>query len=125
MEAEVYDLVKSLRQDHGAKFAMITGARSSTALARLLQLPAVDAVGMEEGGRILFRDETALTALPYVEDFEWRSRHDPVAGPSNQAHLDPTRRSGELWAAYAKLQKEGWQVDGQCATDSHTHPSFA
>ena len=59
---------------------LITGARTSTLLARLPFLPAADAYVAENGGRIFYPDSTLPTALPMAEDTKWRKAHNEAGG---------------------------------------------
>lgn len=45
----------------GARFAIVSGARTTTVLQRLPFLPAADAVVSENGGRIFYPDPDGLT----------------------------------------------------------------
>lgn len=45
----------------GARIAIVSGARTTTLLARLSFLPAADAYVSENGGRIFYHDPSGLT----------------------------------------------------------------
>lgn len=97
------ELIQSIRSN-GDAVALLTGARASTALSRLLQLPACDALCFEEGGRILIHKQhcndagSPSVALPYTEDNCWRAQLDSQCGPAKEAHVAASRRSGSMWS---------------------------
>lgn len=101
-------LVSEIRRS-GHLFVLISGARSSTFMERLPYLPAADAYVMENGGRIFLPSRDAATAVPIVEDLEWRGRHE--AAPMVLESVPPSDRPGVLWDLYTKLQKDGWVCD--------------
>lgn len=92
---------------------IITGARSSTLLARLPYLPKADAYVSEGGGRIWWHDHTLPTACCIAEDHEWRSSHSRWTGPAEQDAMAPENRQGSLWDAYRFLQTAGFKVDAR------------
>ncbi|GBF88185.1 hypothetical protein Rsub_00897 [Raphidocelis subcapitata] len=98
-------------RDGGARIAIVSGARTTTLLARLPFLPAADAYVSENGGRIFYPDDSGLTAAPLREDFEWRALLAPVAGPLRQEALPPAERQGIVWDYYRALSAAGWRLD--------------
>ena len=95
------EIIQRLRTCLSVKFALVTGARSKTALARSLQLPLCDALATEEGGRIFMLDNLPSqhpTALPFSEDLHWRSLHSSHCGSPDESHLKHTDRSGCMWS---------------------------
>ena len=103
-------LVSEIRQA-GNLFVLISGARSSTVMERLPFLPAADAYVMENGGRIFVPApaNSAPTAAPIVEDFEWRKVH--AAAPIILDSVPPSERPGILWDLFRKLERQGWACD--------------
>ncbi|GAB4814732.1 hypothetical protein N2152v2_001778 [Parachlorella kessleri] len=108
-------LFAALRQ-LGAKLVLISGARASTLLQRLPQLPAADAYVCESGGRIFLTDSHLPTAVPLREDLDWRQQHCDVTGPLHQDAVAPAKRAGKLWELYAELEGEGWKPDATSYT---------
>ncbi|KAL4438989.1 hypothetical protein ABPG77_006926 [Micractinium sp. CCAP 211/92] len=106
----------------GVKLVVITGARLSTLLGRLPCIPAADAYVCEGGGRIFYPASPAdlPTAAPLVEDLAWRQVQAEAAGPAGQDGVPPERRSGALWACYARLagaaQASGLRLDAASYT---------
>jgi hypothetical protein len=64
----------------GIPFVLISGARSTTVLARLPWLPQADAVVAENGGKIWLADGEWPSPLPLREDIAWTNTHRPTIG---------------------------------------------
>jgi hypothetical protein len=139
ISAKTLCLVREIRQQ--AKFALISGMRTTTLFARLPYLPKADAYCTEAGGRIFYpSDEITKDSLvvhpekfdgateedlkPYalVEDMEWRKRMEKTCGEFATCSLKelaegsvtlPTvnQRDGLLWDFARNLMAEGYVLD--------------
>jgi hydroxymethylpyrimidine pyrophosphatase-like HAD family hydrolase len=120
-------LIDALRK-HGVFVALLTGARSSTLYRRLPLLPVVDAIAWENGGRLMWRNESA-----YIEDCGWARQLEPWTGPhlcctadeclipreedmesastSKTLLTDARPPDAPLWKAALQLSESGWLLD--------------
>lgn len=106
------DKIAALRSA-GIVFVLVSGARTTTIMARLPFLPASDAYVTENGGIIFHPDGKLQTALRWRTDKEWREQHTAVLGPSDQDGAAAMGRDGPLWDWARKLQSDGWKLDTQ------------
>jgi hypothetical protein len=110
------DLVHQLRRA-GVKFVIISGARSTTMMARYAKLPLLDAVACETGVKILYPPEAASMDEPpdssvLALDTEWADTFKDVTGPLDSA-LPPEQREGSLWDLYRELAELGLEPDAR------------
>ncbi|KAF6000388.1 hypothetical protein F1559_000470 [Cyanidiococcus yangmingshanensis] len=123
-------LIDALRA-HSVFVALLTGARSSTLYRRLSLLPQVDAIAWENGGRLVWRAESA-----YVEDRGWAHLLEQWTGPhpfypsdeslvssnattkkaagvpsSDTEPADASAIDAPLWRAATQLSTSGWVLD--------------
>mmetsp|Transcript_6995 Transcript_6995/g.14502 ORF Transcript_6995/g.14502 Transcript_6995/m.14502 type:complete len:315 (+) Transcript_6995:3171-4115(+) len=104
-------LVERIRQT-GVKFAIITGARTSTYLKRRGVLPHADFECFENGSRMIRGG---------VVETEWTEMMEDALGPYSLAKEIPSEtevppaeeRKGKLWDMYRTLLADGWKVDAR------------
>lgn len=104
-------LVDVLRS-HGVAYVLMTGARTSTLLARRKSgsLPTADFDVGEGGGKIWARDGAAPDVAVAV-DAAWSARFAHVTGPIEQLDDDPAVRRGPLWQCFQELRAQGYHLD--------------
>lgn len=101
------ELIKQLREMK-VIFVIITGARSSTYVARRPHLPPADYEFFENGGR-----KIAAGRL----DASWTDQFQPQIGTIKDREsllpvfTPPEQRTGTLWALHSQLSAEGWTID--------------
>jgi len=110
------ELVHALRSA-GVKFVIISGARTTTMLARYARLPLVDSVACETGVKILYPPPSAsMTETPDPSvlelDSEWSKTFQNVTGPLDSS-LPPSQRLGTLWDLYREMEELGLSPDAR------------
>lgn len=109
LSVKTKQLIETLR-DLGVCFVIITGARSSTYIARKAKLPPADYEFFENGGRMLkdgrleptWTDQFANQIGPVLD----RTEILPDLPP-------PEQRQGSLWSLYNILLNDGWKIDSR------------
>eukprot|EP00292_Cryptomonas_paramecium_P014477 CAMPEP_0113707918 /NCGR_PEP_ID=MMETSP0038_2-20120614/28682_1 /TAXON_ID=2898 /ORGANISM="Cryptomonas paramecium" /LENGTH=139 /DNA_ID=CAMNT_0000633545 /DNA_START=190 /DNA_END=606 /DNA_ORIENTATION=- /assembly_acc=CAM_ASM_000170 len=100
----------------GVRFAIITGARTTTLFERVPLLPVVDAYVCETGSRIFYRRHSSsvgtLSPLDLEPDLAWAASLRDVTGDMS-ARDPPESRQGTLWALYRELGAAGLAVDAR------------
>lgn len=114
--------VKKLRQEHGVKFCLLTGARTSTFLTRAASgsLPEFD-FGVCEGGGKIYRPSSRSEKLNENEnqknmnmnlelDEDWINSFSKSIGDWKENRKKfpdhPEKRQGPLWTLYNRLKTE-------------------
>lgn len=109
MSLRTKELIAELRAT-GVVFVIITGARTSTYIARRPFLPPANFEFFENGGRKLSDGKL---------DPEWTDRFVIQVGPiADRTSLlpelpPPEKRDGSLWQLYNQMIAEGWTIDAR------------
>lgn len=94
----------------GVVFVIITGARTSTYIARRPHLPPADFEFFENGGRKLVQGkldpEWSDRFLAQVGSIAERTKLLPELPP-------PEKRDGTLWSLYNEMIADGWKIDAR------------
>jgi hydroxymethylpyrimidine pyrophosphatase-like HAD family hydrolase len=109
-----FDKIKQL-QALGVQVVVITGARTSTFLARRPLLPTFDFEVYENGGKITSASSGGSARERLDEN--WLERMKPcfegVLEYEKMKDLPAEKRSGSLWDCFRELKAEGWKVDAR------------
>ncbi|KAG7365433.1 haloacid dehalogenase-like hydrolase [Nitzschia inconspicua] len=142
ISSKTHSIIQEIRRTKDVKFVLVSGMRTSTFLNRLPFLPKADAYCTEAGGRIFYpttdvdqSDAFVVKPKPFdgampedlipfgiIEDPEWRSRQEQVAGPydspdlkelaKNPSLVKPLKeRDGLLWDFARDLVHKGYVLD--------------